>query len=459
MDISGRPSQEIYDVVGIGFGPSNMSLAIALEEHEASSPQHSIKCHFFERQPTFGWHRNMLLPSTTMQISFLKDLATFRNPASRYSFVSYLHASNRLVQFVNNQDFFPTRQEFHQYLEWAAAGLDDRVTYGAEVTSIRPATGAGARTSDLLQIEVRTGDGTTSVVTTRNVVVSTGLVPRLPEGVSGNERVWHSSQFLSRFNAQAPGGLKSVAVVGAGQSAAEITRFLYDSLPHAEVSAVIPSYGYSVADDTPFANQVFDPNAVDQYYFGTERARDSFWRYHRNTNYSVVDADVIRALYQRSYDEQVRGSQRLHFRNLTRVAEIRQAGDTTRVVLHSLLDDRREELAVDALVFATGYDGLDPARLLGDFDENFERDEAGRHRITRDYRLVAASGPACGVYLQGGTEHSHGLSSALLSNIAVRSGEIADSIVLRRAERELDSSRAVEVADVAEVAEVASSAA
>ncbi|MFF4911049.1 lysine N(6)-hydroxylase/L-ornithine N(5)-oxygenase family protein [Streptomyces sp. NPDC001260] len=449
MGITGRRDQEIYDVVGIGFGPSNMSLAIALQEHGASTPQHPVTSHFFERQPRFGWHRNMLLPSTTMQISFLKDLATFRNPASRFSFVSYLHASDRLVQFVNNQDFFPTRQEFHQYLEWAAAGLSDQVTYGAEVTSIRPVAEAGDGTPDLLEIKVRHGDGTTGVTVARNVVISTGLVPRMPEGVRADERVWHSSEFLSKFHAQAPEGLKSVAVVGAGQSAAEITRFLYDALPHAQVRAVIPSYGYSVADDTPFANQVFDPGAVDEYYFGTERARDAFWRYHRNTNYSVVDADVIRALYQRSYDEQVRGSRRLHFRNLTRVTEVERAGNETRVVLGSLLDDTTEELAVDALVFATGYDGVDPARLLGDFDRDFQRDARGRHRVERDYRLVPVSELACSVYLQGGTEHSHGLSSALLSNIAVRSGEIADSIVLRRTERELGRGCPVETASSA----------
>ena len=446
MGITGRRNEEIFDVVGIGFGPSNLSLAIALEEHGTSAPQHPVKAHFFERQSTFGWHRNMLLPSTTMQISFLKDLATFRNPMSRFSFISYLHASNRLVQFVNNQDFFPTRQEFHHYLEWAAAGLDDRVTYGAEVTSIRPVTGAGGPAPDLLEVEVRDADGTTRVVTARNVAISTGLVPRLPEGVTADERVWHSSQFLSKYRAQSPDDLKRVAVVGAGQSAAEITRFLYDSLPHAEVCAIVPSYGYSVADDTPFANQVFDPTAVDDYYFGNDRGRDAFWRYHRNTNYSVVDADVIRALYQRAYDEEVRGSKRLHFRNLTRVAEVRRAGTATRMVLRSLLDDRTEELSVDALVFATGYDGVDPSRLLGDFDRHFQRDAAGRHRVERDYRLVPASDMSCGIYLQGGTEHSHGLTSSLLSNIAVRSGEIADSIVLRRTERELVRARPVEVA-------------
>ncbi|MHC8419397.1 lysine N(6)-hydroxylase/L-ornithine N(5)-oxygenase family protein [Streptomyces sp. NB004] len=446
MGITGRRNEEILDVVGIGFGPSNLSLAIALEEHGASAPRHPVTSHFFERQPTFGWHRNMLLPSTTMQISFLKDLATFRNPMSRFSFISYLHASDRLVQFVNNQDFFPTRQEFHQYLEWAASGLSDRVTYGAEVTAIRPGSDGNGLSPDLLEVEARTADGTTRVVTARNVAISTGLVPRLPEGVTADERVWHSSQFLSRFNAQSPDDLKSVAVVGAGQSAAEITRFLHDALPHAQVCAVVPSYGYSVADDTPFANQVFDPAAVDDYYFGTDRGRDAFWRYHRNTNYSVVDADVIRDLHQRTYDEEVRGTRRLHFRNLTRVAEVERSGSTTRVVLRSLLDDRTEDLSVDALVFATGYDGLDPVRLLGDFDRHFRRDAAGRHRLERDYRLLPATDLTCGVYLQGGTEHSHGLSSSLLSNIAVRSGEIADSIVLRRTERELERDRPVEVA-------------
>ncbi|MYV97958.1 lysine N(6)-hydroxylase/L-ornithine N(5)-oxygenase family protein [Streptomyces sp. SID3343] len=426
---------EIYDVVGIGFGPSNLSLAIALEEWRANSPQNEISALFLERQSSFGWHRNMLLPSATMQISFLKDLVTFRNPTSGFSFVAFLHESGRLPQFVNNQDFFPTRQEFHQYLEWAQARVADHVAYGSNVTSIRLLPGADPGKSDRLRLEVTDAAGRVGrAVEAHNVVVSTGLVPSMPEGIERDERVWHSSEFLEKFRRMNPADLRRVAVVGAGQSAAEITRFLFDELPHAEVCSVIPSYGYSVADDTPFANQIFDPGAVDDYYFGTEQTREAFWRYHSNTNYSVVDDEVIRDLYRRAYDDEVRGVKRLRFLNLTRITGVKRAGAETRVSLQVGPDAEVHELEFDALVCATGYEGMQPTGLLGDLDRHCLRDQAGRYRMERDYRIATAPEMRCGIYLQGGTEHSHGLSSSLLSNIAVRGGEIAQSIIARRAE-------------------------
>jgi L-ornithine N5-monooxygenase len=421
-----------YEIVGVGFGPSNLSFAIALREHAANVSGRPVSVIFFEKQREFGWHRNMLLPDVTMQISFLKDLATFRNPVSPFTFVAYLHQAGRLPQFVNNQNFFPTREEFHNYLEWAQTSFADQVCYGSEVTAIRQSPGAAA-SGERLELEVRDATGAVRLVRTRNVVISTGLVPRMPHGVTCDDRVWHSSQFLSKFSSVDRHELKSVAVIGAGQSAAEITRFLYDELPHAQVSSIIPSYGYSLADDTPFANQVFDPGAVDHYYFGSAQTQEAFWRYHRNTNYSVVDSDVIRDLYRRSYSESVRNTRRLQFLNLTRLSDVNRAGSETRIVLRSLIDKEIQELSVDAVVCATGYDAMEPTRLLGDLSQYCLRDGAGQLRVTRDYRVMTSPALPCGIYLQGGTEHSHGLSSSLLSNVALRSGEIADSIIRRLA--------------------------
>ncbi len=428
---------DIYDVVGIGFGPSNLSLAIALDEYRVNGLESEFSSIFFERQSSFGWHRNMLLPSATMQISFLKDLVTFRNPTSKFSFVAYLHESGRLSRFVNNQDFFPTREEFHQYLEWAQARVAGHVAYGSEARSLRLPAGVEPERADRLRLQVAdAASGTSRVVEARNVVISTGLVPTMPTGIERGEQVWHSSEFLERFRRTSPAQMRRVAVVGAGQSAAEITRFLHDELPHAEVSAIIPSYGYCVADDTPFANQIFDPEAIDDYYYGTERTREAFWRYHSNTNYSVVDDSVIRDLYRRSYDDDLRGIGRLRFLGLTRVTGVRSVGSQTRVSLLVGLDGEPRDLDVDVLVCATGYTAMEPTGLLGDLDQHCLRDEAGRYRMERDYRIMTAPEMRCGVYLQGGTEHTHGLTSSLLSNIAVRSGEIIDSIVARSAERD-----------------------
>lgn len=105
---------KIYDVIGIGFGPSNIALAIALEEQRQSG--HHIDTLFIEKQPHFAWHKDMLLDGADMQISFLKDLATLRNPRSRFTFTNYLFEKGRLQDFINLKTFFPSRHEFNDYL-------------------------------------------------------------------------------------------------------------------------------------------------------------------------------------------------------------------------------------------------------------------------------------------------------------------------------------------------------
>src|SRR5205823_12113048 len=134
---------DTVDVAGVGFGPSNLSIAIALQEMASPTPLTST---FFEREQRFSWHRGMLIEGATMQISFLKDLATLRNPQSRYSFVAYLHARNRLSDFINNKTMLPSRVEFHDYLEWAAEPFAPIVRYGVEVTEVRPVVEAGVVT-------------------------------------------------------------------------------------------------------------------------------------------------------------------------------------------------------------------------------------------------------------------------------------------------------------------------
>lgn len=416
-----------YDVLGVGFGPANLALAVALREH----PWEDAKAAFLERRPRFGWHPGMLLEDATMQVSFLKDLATLRNPVSPYGFLSYLHERGRLVSFINQKDFFPTRLEYHDYLEWAAATFSDLVSYGTEVVRAAPVQDCDEVTAfDVTAREVATGRTTTR--RTRNLVVATGLVPRMPAGITASDRIWHSSELLYRLadlDGREPG---HIAVVGAGQSAAEVVAHVHSAFPRAEVTGVIPQYGYSPADDSPFANQVFDPDAVDDFYGSPPGVKDKFYAYHANTNYAVVDLDLINDLYRRMYRESVRGRRRLTMLPMSRVAEATETRDGVLLHVTRAMMDRTEQLTVDVAVFATGYDTMDAATALGPVTELCKRAGSGALRVGRDHRVETEPRVRAGIYVQGGTEHTHGISASLLSNISGRAWEITESIAAGR---------------------------
>ncbi|KJK46948.1 L-lysine 6-monooxygenase [Lentzea aerocolonigenes] len=401
--------EPVLDLAGIGFGPSNLALAIAVEEHARP-----VRARFFERQRQFGWHRGMLLEDATMQVSFLKDLVTLRNPTSTFSFLCYLRDRGRLIDFVNHKNLFPLRKEFHDYFEWAAEQVGHHVSYGAEVSAVR-AEGDG--------FAFCAGGET---VRARNLVLATGLEANLPEGVEAGERIWHNKDLLTKVDGlEEP---RQVVVVGAGQSAAEAVAFFHDRFPGAEVHGVFARYGYSPADDSSFANRIFDPAAVDEFYGAPEEVKQRLMGYHANTNYGVVDGELIEELYRRVYREKVVGRQRLLLHNTSRLTDVNADG---KCVIESLADGGRVPVDADVIVFATGYRPADPVRLLGELAGRCERDERGRLKVTRDYRVVTDDSVRGGIYLQGGTEHTHGITSSLLSNTAVRVGEILESVVRR----------------------------
>ncbi|MFE4637314.1 lysine N(6)-hydroxylase/L-ornithine N(5)-oxygenase family protein [Streptomyces sp. NPDC056773] len=419
----------IHDLIGIGFGPSNVAMAIALSEHNARvGRQEAVTAHFFEQQPRFGWHRGMLIDDATMQVSFLKDLVTLRNPSSEYTFLRFLQSKGRLIDFVNHKNLFPLRIEFHEYFEWAAAKVDDMVSYGHQVIAVEPVTRDGV--VEYLDVTARSGD---EVVThrARNLVIGTGLRPVMPEGAERTDRVWHNSDLLAKVDGLEGTDPSRFIVVGAGQSAAENVAYLHRRFPEAEVCAVFSRYGYSPADDSSFANRIFDPAAVDEYYTAPDDIKRKLMDYHGNTNYSVVDIDLIDDLYRQAYQEKVLGNERLRFLNVSRLTGVEETADGVRATIKSLVTGEETPLDADVVVCATGYKQADALGLLGEVADRCRLDDQGRVRVERDYRIATDAELRCGIYLQGGTEHTHGITSSLLSNTAIRVGEILDSILDR----------------------------
>ncbi|GAB3699264.1 lysine N(6)-hydroxylase/L-ornithine N(5)-oxygenase family protein [Nocardiopsis oceani] len=423
-------SPEIHDLVGVGFGPSNLGLAIALAERREQGTTPPLSAVFLEKQAAFGWHRGMLIDDATMQVSFLKDLVTTRNPASDFSFLSFLHHVGRLHDFINHKTLFPLRQEFHDYLTWCAERVSDQVRYGHEVVEVRPVR-TGERVTHL-DVVSESAKGERTVLRARNVVFGPGLRPRMPEGLEQSARVWHNEYLLTRLDELSPkADPRSFVVVGAGQSAAEVADHLHQRFPKAQIHAVLSRYGYSPSDDSPFANRIFDPEAVDAFHSAPEDVKQQIMGYHRNTNYSVVDPDLIGELYRRHYAEKVHGNQRLHLHNTSRVAGLTESPEGVAVVVEDLVTGKQTPVPAHYVVCATGYHPADARPLLGDLADQLVTTPEGRPAVERDYRVVTEDSLTCGLYLQGGTEHTHGVSASLLSNIATRVAEIIDSVATR----------------------------
>lgn len=411
------------DLVGIGFGPSNLALAITVAEHNETSPDSPIRARFYDNKDSFAWHPDMMIPGAQMQVSFLKDLVTLRNPLSRFTFINYLKEQGRLVDFINHQTFFPSRAEYADYLRWAARQVDDNVQFRTSVTEVESV-------GDEFLVHVREGDEE-QTIRTRNVVVGGGITGNLPAHVTPSMRQWHSHGLLGKLQDLPEVRHDRFVVVGAGQSAAEVTAYLHETYPTSEVHAVFGKYGYTPADDSPYANRVFDPSAVDDFHEAPAEVREKLLTYHRSTNYSAVDSEVIADLYAREYQEKVGDSRRLFIHGASRLdaEKTEETDDGVRVTINHLPTSTTETFTADAVVYATGFRSVDLRDLLSDASEEYCFGNDGLPQVTRDYRIRRPTEHTGHIYLHGGVEHSHGLTSTLLSNVAVRSGEIVDSIV------------------------------
>ncbi|KAJ9144089.1 L-ornithine N(5)-monooxygenase [Pleurostoma richardsiae] len=467
-----------YDLICAGFGPASLAIAVALhdamEEGKIREPPNVL---FLEKQAQFAWHAGMLLAGAKMQISFIKDLASLRNPRSNFTFLNYLHKQDRLVEFTNLSTFLPARVEYEDYLRWCASFFDDVVKYGNEVASVSPVEGEGA----VNMFEVVSRNVKTGAVTThrgRNVVLAVGGQPSIPRCLpASNPRIIHSSQYANLVPQilSDVGAPYRVAVVGAGQSAAEIFNNIQTLYPRSRTYLVMKQEFLKPSDDSPFVNSIFNPEYIDHLYPRSSQYRRNIITDAKATNYGVVRLELIERLYERMYDQRRElGSDEhkwphriLSARRVVGVEDgadglrlhVRQADTAESVVgpdgIHEADVDNTEMLPgdelldVDLIVAATGYrrnahvDMLKAAwNLLPQtpqspkdqprgYNDGWQVDGDRMLEVARDYRVKFAPGTVSagsGVWLQGCCEGTHGLSDTLLSVLGTRSGEMVESL-------------------------------
>ncbi|KAL8646860.1 MAG: hypothetical protein Q9226_006681 [Calogaya cf. arnoldii] len=134
-------SRRPVDLVCVGFGPAALGIGVALQDacERSTVPLNSrSKLAFIESQATFAWHVGMQLPGAKIQIGLIKDLATQRDPRSRFTFLNYLWTKGRLNQYANLSTIRPSRIEYQDYMSWCAESFLDLVHYGEEFIDVSP---------------------------------------------------------------------------------------------------------------------------------------------------------------------------------------------------------------------------------------------------------------------------------------------------------------------------------
>ncbi|MCA1473118.1 SidA/IucD/PvdA family monooxygenase [Bradyrhizobium sp. IC3195] len=401
----------IYQCVGIGVGPSNLSLASLLY------PYKGVLSAFFDRKPEFAWHDGMYFPGATLQVSLFKDLVTLSDPTNPFSFISYLHAEGKIHHFLNARFESVPRREFRNYLKWASDS-NENVHFGEEVTQIR-------------------FDGHFVVETERrciraeNIAVGVGTEAHIPSFARCH--IGPTQFHVSEYGAKAKSlKAKRVAIVGGGQSGAEafldVITSERDLLPK-QVIWISRRENFLPLDDSPFVNDYFMPS-FSEYFFGQDA---DFKRAFLERNVLASDGiseKTLREIYQRLYvlrfiEDCDNVSVLMPGRTVEQVwHDGRQWG---LAVTHDATKSEEEPVYADTVIWATGFRGarmpfLDPlvSRL------EYEDVEV---RIDANFAAVWDGPTNRRIFMLNAARRQRGLAEPNLSLIAWRSQCVIEAVL------------------------------
>jgi len=406
-------TSHVLDLAGAGIGPFNLSLAAQLD----SIPQLSVR--FFERRSAFAWHPGMMLPGAEMQTSILKDLVTATNPTSPWSFLSYLVAHKRFYQFLNAEYEAVPRKEFADYLGWVARGLTS-LRFGTSMREVHANDGF---------FSIATDDGPVSA---RNLSVGVGKIATRPAWAEQlpKSMTFHSSEAAIRLgDVKAP----RVAVIGGGQSGAEIVDALLDLNAVSSVHWISRRPNFEPLDATPFTNELFTPGYMERFHGLPEELRLVHTRRQVLAS-DGVSASTLKKLYRRLYERKLEAANGtdhgISLRPFRDVISAEQDGPEIGLTMRNGFDNSIETLAVDMIVLATGYRFVLPG-FLHSLENRIELNSIGEPVLESDFSLAWDGPDENRIFVLNAGRHSHGIAEPQLSLAAWRSAVIANALLGR----------------------------
>ncbi|TMU84434.1 lysine 6-monooxygenase [Bacillus sp. BHET2] len=417
-------SNELYDVIGIGLGPFNLGLAALLD----SVPE--VKSIFLEKRRAFNWHPGMLIDGTTLQVPFFADLVSMADVRSDYSFLRYLEAHNRLYHFYFLEKFHIPRKEYNHYCQWVSKQLDS-CRFGMDVQAVAPVQlGSGDSV-----YEVTVWNETlqqTETLFTKHLVLGIGSVPSVPNAFQKalGKSVFHSADYLSNKGICAEA--ESIAVIGSGQSAAEV--FLDVAKEQEKHGFSLRWYtrskGFFPMEYSKLGLEYFSPDYTRFFYQLPQEKKDQLLQ-EQGLLYKGISSETIADIYDYLYERSVGcHDPDIALQAMTEIVGIEKT-ETSFVLqgYHRIKDEHFTDKA-DIIILGTGYKPAFPEFLskMGDW---IDWDERGRYKVKEDYRLETYVDGPSEIFVQNGEMHTHGVGAPDLGLGANRNAIIINTITGR----------------------------
>ncbi|WP_317442774.1 lysine N(6)-hydroxylase/L-ornithine N(5)-oxygenase family protein [Streptomyces collinus] len=415
------------DLVGIGIGPCNLSLAAL------AHPLAELDAVFYEQRPGFEWHPGLLIEDATVQVPFLADLVTLADPTSPWSFLNYLRTRERLFPFYFGERFHMRRAEYDAYCRWVSRHLPG-LRFGHQVDAVRWNPERDVFEVDFTQLDADGEAEALGRTYTRNIVLGVGTVPYVPDPLkplveAPGVPVVHAADYLDHRAALLAAG--HVTVVGSGQSGAEIFLDLLRHRPagREKLHWIGRTEAFAPMEYSKLGLEHFTPDHTRYFHALAEPVRDRLvaaqWQLHKG-----VDAGTLAAIHDELYRRTLDGG--WPDAVLTPGVRVRTAGRiaATRVELHleHVQQGSRSRLATDAVVLATGYRERPLDHILAGLDPYLRRDSKERPRIDEEFRFVLDPSVTGSLYAQNAELHTHGVGTPDLGLAAWRSASILNSL-------------------------------
>ena len=415
------------DLVGIGIGPFNLSLAAL------AHPLAELDTVFYEQRSTFDWHPGLLIDGTRIQVPYLADLVTLADPTSPWTFLNYLKARDRLFPFYFAERFHIRRTEYDAYCRWVTDNLPS-LHFDHQVDAVRWNPERDVFEVDFTQLD---SDGEAEALGrtyTRNIVLGIGTEPYVPEPLKPLVEtpavpVVHASDYLTHRDTIL--AAEHVTVIGTGQSGAEIFLDLLRSRPvgHEKLHWLGRTEAFAPMEYSKLGLEHFTPDYTRYFHALPEGVRDRLvttqWQLHKG-----IDADTIAAIHDELYSRTLHGG--WPDAVLTPGVRVRTAGRiaTTKVELHleHVQQNTRSRLTTDAVVLATGQRERPLDGMLAGLDPYLRRDSRERPRVDEQFRLVCDPAVTGSIYVQNAEHHTHGVGTPDLGLAAWRSATILNTL-------------------------------